>query len=164
MTEQLYSESTRKILKNKKHIENALKVKLSLKKGIFLIEGKPEDELIAEEVIEAMSLGFSVNQALDLKNEEFSFQKIPIKAISHRNDLSQVRARIIGTHGKALKNLEFLSGCDIVVHENYVGIIGHNEDVKKAVYALRKLIAGSKHANVYGYLEDENAKQKAGIW
>jgi len=165
MTEQIYSESVRKIIQNKKAIENSLKVKLKFNtsNGIITIEGNPENELIAREVIEAMSMGFTVLQALDLKNEEFAFLKIPIKAISHRKDLSQVRARIIGTQRKALRNIEFLTNCDIVLHDNHVSIIGHNEDVKRAAYALRKLIAGSKHSNVFAYLEEENAKQKAGI-
>ncbi|MDP1728952.1 MAG: hypothetical protein Q8L27_01980 [archaeon] len=164
MTEQLYSEIKRKVLQNKKQIENALKVKISTKNGSVLIEGEPANEMIAKEMIEAMGLGFSIIQVLDLKNDDFSFQKIPIKSISHRKDLSQVRARIVGTKGRALKNLEFLTGCELVMHDNYMGIIGHNEDVKKAAYALRKLIGGSKHSNVYAYLEEENAKQRAGIW
>ncbi|MEK6885351.1 MAG: hypothetical protein AABX17_00105 [Nanoarchaeota archaeon] len=164
MTEQIYSEVPRKILQYKKKIQTALKIKLAVKGNIIEIKGAPENELIARDIIEAIGMGFSIEQALDLKNEEFTFQKIPIKSISKRHDLSQVRARVIGRERGVLQNIEFLSNCDIVLHDNSVGIIGHNEDVKKATYAMRKLIAGSKHANVYMYLEDENAKQKAGVW
>ncbi len=164
MVEQIYSEVPRKILQNKKSIQTTLKVKLSVKGSIIEIKGNPTDEMITREVIEAIGMGFTVPQALDLKNDDFTFLKIPIKVISHRKDLSQVRARIIGTQRKVLKNIEFLTNCDIVLHDNSVGIIGNDEDVKRAAYAMRKLIAGSKHANVYMYLEEENAKQKAGIW
>lgn len=164
MTEQIYSEVPRKILQYKKQIQNALKIKLAVKGNVIQLEGDPANELIARDMIEAIGMGFPIEQALDLKNEEFTFQKIPIKAIAHRKNLSQVRARVIGTQRRALKNIEFLSDCDIVLHDNFVGIIGHNEDVKKAAYAIKKLIGGSKHANVFMYLEEENAKQKAGVW
>ena len=164
MTEQTYSENARKVLQYKKQIQTALKVKLAIKGNYVQIDGSPENEIITRDIVEAIDMGFSIEQALDLKNEEFTFQKIPIKSISKRHDLSQVRARVIGRERGVLQNIEFLTNCDIVLHDNSVGIIGHNEDVKKAAYAMRKLIAGSKHANVYMYLEDENAKQKAGVW
>jgi ribosomal RNA assembly protein len=164
MTEQLYCESLRKILTNKKQIEDSLNVKLTTKGKIIFIDGDPADELIGLEVIEAMELGFSVSEALDLKNEEFKFEKIYIKSLEKRRDLSQVRARIIGTQRRALKNIESLTNCDIVLHDNVVGIIGRVDDVRKAAYALKKLIGGSKHANVYTYLEEENLKEKAGVW
>ena len=164
MAEQIYSEVPRKILQYKKKIQSTLKIKLAVKGNIMQIDGDPANELIARDIIEAIGMGFPIEQALDLKNEEFTFQKIPIKSISKRHDLSQVRARVIGRERGVLQNIEFLTNCDIVLHDNSVGIIGHNEDVKKAAYAMRKLIAGSKHANVYMYLEDENAKQKAGVW
>ncbi len=164
MTEQIYSESPRKILQYKKKIQTALKIKLAIKGNYVQIDGAPENELIVKDVIEAINLGFPIEQALDLKNEEFTFQKIPIKSISKRHDLSQVRARVVGRERGVMQNMEFLTNCDIVLHDNMVGIIGHHEDVKNAAYALKKLIGGSKHANVYMYLEDENAKQRAGIW
>ena len=165
MTEKIYSENIRKIIQNKKNLENSLKVKFEIRGGVVTIEGPAEKEIIALEVVEAIKLGFTVAQALDLKQEDFILEKIPIKStISRKRDLSQVRARIIGTKRRALNQIEYLTGCDIVLHDNTVGIIGHVEDVKKASYAMRKLIAGSKHSNVYGYLEEQNAKQKAGIW
>ena len=164
MAEQIYSESIRKAIENKKQIESSLKVKLNIKGHIVTITGDPADELICLRVIEAMNLGFSVFQALDLKDEQFAFEVIPIKNIAKRRNLSQVRGRIIGTERKTLRTIEALTGCEIVLHDNSVGVIGLSEAVRKASYAMRKLIAGSKHANVYMYLEDENAKQKAGVW
>ena len=163
--EKLYLENSRKVIQNKRLIENALKVKLEIKAGVVTIEGAPEKELIALNVMEAINLGFTVPLALELRLEDFAFEKMPIKnIISRKRDLSQVRARIIGTKRRALDQLEYLTGCDVVLHDNVAGIIGRTEDVKKAAYALRKLIAGSKHSNVYAYLEEENAKEKAGFF
>jgi len=160
MTEQIYAEVARKIMQNKNQIEKALKVKLSAKGNIVLIEGNSADELIALNVIEAINLGFSVVQALDLKNEDFIFEKISIKNLTKRKDLSQIRARIIGTERSVLRNVEMLTNCDIVLHENMAGIIGRIEDVKKASYAIRKIISGSKYATIYRYLEEQKAIER----
>jgi len=160
MIEQLYTESIRKILQNKKILENALKIKIFIKDRILTMSGKPEDEFIAIQALEAINLGFGINEALLLKNEEFAFEKINIKGISRRKDLSQVRGRVIGEGGKALRVVEELSGCYIVVHGNTVGIIGDISDVKKAAFSIKKLISGSKHANIYKYLEEQKALEK----
>ena len=160
MTEQIFCESLRKILKDKKQLESSLKVKLESKGKVLIIDGKAEDELLALSVIESMTLGFSIDQALDLKQEGFTFSKIEIKSISHRKDMSQVRARVIGRERKALNTIEDLTGCSLVLHNNTVGIIGEIRAVEKSEFALRKLIKGSKHSNVYHYLEEENAKER----
>jgi KH domain-containing protein len=160
MTKQIYSALARKIGQHKKEIETALSVKLNISSNVITIEGEATNELTAEEAIEAINLGFSIDQALELKNEDFIFQKISIKKVTKRSDLSQVRARVIGTERKALRNIEYLTNCDIVLHENVVGVIGQFDDVKKAVYALKKLISGSKYANVYKYLEDQRVRER----
>lgn len=163
MTEQIYSDNARKIMQNKKQIEESLKIGLENKSGIITVEGNPADEITAVQVIEAVNLGFSISQALDLKNEDFVFEKIPIKNFTKRKDLSQIRARIIGTKRKVLRNIEYLTGCEIVLHDNLVGIIGWVNDVKKASYAIKKIIAGSKHANVYMWLEQQRAIESGGF-
>ena len=164
MTEKIYLESTRKIIQNKKQLESSLNVKLSINGGVVTIEGDSPQEMTALMVLEAIELGFDISTSLDLKQDDFTFEKIKIKNISKRHDLSQVRARIIGTKRRALDQLESLTGCTLVLHDNTVGIIGPVEDVKRAAYALKKLISGSKHANVYALLEEQNAKERAGIW
>ena len=163
MTEQIYSESPRKIMQNKRALEEALNITISNKGNVIFCEGNAADEMIALEIIEAMGMGFSLSQAIDLKNEKYYFEIIPIKNIARRKNLSQVRARVIGTERGVLRTIESLTGCEIVLHDNLVGIIGLAEDVRKAAYALKKLIGGSKHANVYAYLEEEKFKERAGI-
>jgi len=160
MTEKIYTENIRKILLNRVEIEKSFRIKLSSEGKILTLEGLPEDEIIALSFVEAVDLGFPIVTALDLKNENFVFKKINIKAIATRANLSQIRARVIGKQRKAMDNFEFLTNCSIALHDNVVGIIGLLEDVKKAEYALKNLIAGSKHANVYAYLEKEKAKEK----
>ena len=162
--EKLYLKNSRKVIQNKKQIEDTLKVRLNIRAGVITIEGKAENELIAFNVLEAIELGFTIPLALELRLEDFAFEKVAIKrVISRKRNLSQVRARIIGTERRVLDQLEYLTGCDIVLHDNVAGIIGRTDDVKKASYALRKLISGSKHANVYAFLEEQNARDRAGL-
>jgi len=160
MTEQIYSENARKIIKNKKIIEETLKVKLSSKENIVFIKGDAENEYICLQAIEAIDLGFSIKESLLLKDEEIIFKQINIKSIAKRRDMSQIRARIIGTNGRVIDTLESLTDCFFAVHNNTVGIIGNIENMKTALYALENLIAGSKHASVYAYLEKKLAESK----
>lgn len=158
--EQIYSNNTRKIIENKKLIENTLKVKLNINGKVIAIEGKAEDEFLALQFIEAINLGFSINKALNIKEEDFIFIKIPIKAIATRKNLAQVRARVIGAKRKALNTIESLCDCKIVLHNNLIGIIGHTDSVKKAEYSLQHIIAGSKHSAMYGWLEKKKLEEK----
>lgn len=160
MTEQIYSKNIRKILQNRKSIQESLGIKLSVKDDIIYLDGKAEDEFVALEVIEAINMGFTVPKALFLNEENTTFLRIPIKPIARRNDLSQVRARVIGTKRRVLDTIESLTDTFIVLHENSVGIIGSIENVEKASYVLKRIIAGSKHANMYAWLEKKKAEDK----
>ena len=160
MTEKIYTENIRKILKERKEISSAFKVKLSSEAKVLIIEGEPEQEVLTLSFVEAVDMGFPIIVALDLKNEDYVFKKISIKSIAQRNNLSQVRARVIGRERKAMDNFEYLTGCNISLHDNWVGIIGQEEMVRRAEYALKHLIAGSNHSKVYSYLEKEKAKEK----
>lgn len=158
MTEQAYFESIRKIIENKRILESSFKVKLLVREHIVRIEGKSEDELFAMQALEALDLGFSIKKVLLLLEENMVFEKILIKAISNRKSLEQVRARVIGTNRKALDTIEDLTGCFLSLHNNTVGIIGDESDVKNASFAIKRIIAGSKHSVMYGWLEKKKAE------
>lgn len=160
MTEQLYVESINKIIQNKKILEESFKIKISNKGHLLFIDGKAEDEYLAVQAVEALNLGFSIKEAVLLKNDEFTFEKIYIKNITKRRNMNDVRGRVIGEGGKALRVLEELSETYISVHDNMVGVIGEISNVKKAVYALKRIIAGSKHSAMYSYLEKQKVIEK----
>jgi KH domain-containing protein len=153
MVEQIHSENLRKILGSKEEIERAFKIRITNRTNPLIIEGNPENEITAIGFFEAVDLGFSIPKALELKLDNFEFKKIKIKSIATRKNLSQVRARVIGKHRKVMDNIEYLTGCDLALHDNEVGIIGPSEAVSVAEEALRTLIAGSKHATIYAFLE-----------
>jgi ribosomal RNA assembly protein len=163
MPEQIYSNNTRKIIQNKKLIEKEFSVKLNVKEDIVTIEGRAEEEYSCLQAIKAINLGFSVNKAVLLKDENFIFREIPIKPIAKRKDLSQVRGRVIGENRKSLDTIESLTDTFICLHDNKVGIIGSLENVEKAVYVLKRIIAGSKHANMYAWLEKKKVEERQGF-
>lgn len=149
----IISNDISKIIKNKKRLEKLLNIKISVKGKEISIEGSPENEYIAEKVIEAIDFGFPVSTALLIKEEDFLFEILDIKEYTHRKNLSIVRARIIGKSGKTLKTLTNLTECSFELKDNSVGIIGSPECIKNAQNAIISLIQGSKQTNVYSFLE-----------
>lgn len=150
---QIYVENPRKLIQNKKKIEKELKIKFHIKDSIADIQAKPEDEFLASQVFEAINLGFKVNDALLLKNDDYVFEKINIKEETKRKGLRGIRGRIIGTHGKALEALQSLTDSMISLHNNTVGVIAYREEIENTTEAIKKLIRGSKHGKVYGYIK-----------
>ena len=161
--QEIYTESARKILQNKARLEKELKVEIRNRGRLIFVEGKGEDEYLAIEVIEALNLGFKIEQALLLTQEDFIFEKINIKDLTKRHDLDRIKGRLIGTRGKTKKTIENLSDCFLAIHDNTVGVIGRAEEIEKAMQAVESIIQGSKQNKVYGYLERENAKEKTSL-
>ena len=149
----IHSERLPRVLKNKKLLEKRLNVKITNKGRNTLIEGKGVDEYYAEKVIDALNFGFPLKVVMLIKEEDFIFEAICIKDYTKKHDLKRIRARIIGRGGKTLKTLCHLTKCFFEIKNNEVGIIGDAEDIKNAQQSIISLIQGSKHANVYKYLE-----------
>ena len=158
--QEIYVEDIRKILINKKKLEKELDVKITNKGKNVFIDGEADKEYTSLEVLRAINTSFSVDKALILKEDGMSLQILYIRDITRRNDLDTVRGRIIGTQGKTLNTLKKLTGCEIVVHDNNIGIIGSAENIEYCVQAITSLIRGSKQGNVYARLEKEKKKRK----
>ncbi len=154
--EQITFENTAELKRTKEELEKALKVKITIKEKEVTIEGEAVDEYEASIVLGAIALGFSAKKALLLKNEEMIFRKLHIKDYTRRKNLSEIKARLIGTGGKTKKTIEELSNTEIVIKNNEVGIIGEAESIDFATTAIINIIRGSKQANVYHYLEEKN--------
>jgi len=154
MVKKLYIKSARKVLQNKKELENKLGVKVYVRGTTTIIEGKKEvDEYFASRVLESFDFPFLVEDSLLLKSEDFDFKILHIKDHTKRHDLDVIKGRIIGKKGKTLKVLGDLTGCEVVVKDNLVAIIGPVERVHEAEVAVISLIKGSKQGNVYAHLE-----------
>lgn len=158
--QETYSEVIKKILRDKKKLEQELKVRITNKGKILFVEGKTEDEYTTMQIIESINLHFTTQQALLLCEEDFVLEKLNIKDLTKRHDLDRIRARIIGTKGKTKKIIENLSDCFVSLHGNIVGIIGRIENIEKARTALISIIQGAKQSKVYSFLEREKSKEK----
>ena len=148
-----------RIIKNRKKLEEKLQVKITNRGKEIFIEGKPEDEYIAEKVIDALNFGFPFQVAILIKELDFIFEIINIKDHTKRKDLERIRARIIGKKGKTLQTLHQLTKCYFELKDNYVGIIGLPEHLENAQKAIIAIIKGSKQSNIYNFLERNQVKE-----
>jgi rRNA processing protein Krr1/Pno1 len=82
--QEIYTEFIRKVSQNKKKLEQELEVKITNQGKNLFIDGDPEKEFIALQVIEAINLGFSTEKALLLKKEGIILQTLHIKDITKR--------------------------------------------------------------------------------
>jgi ribosomal RNA assembly protein len=142
-----------RIIKSKGNLERELNVILEIDGKEISISGKPEEEYIAEKVIEALDFGFPFSNALEIKKEDVIFEILNIKECTTKKNFERIRGRIIGKDGKTLKTISNLSGCHIELSGNKLGIIGNCENIRTVEEACKLLIRGSKQANVYAYLE-----------
>lgn len=154
----IFSEKLPRILKNKKRLEKKLNIKITNRGKEVQISGQPEDEYIAEKVIDALNFGFPFSSAISIKEEDLEFEILNIKDYTVRKDLERIRARIIGKNGKTLKTLCQLTKCNFEIKDNQVGIIGPPECIENAQESVISLVKGSKQANVYAYLEKHQPK------
>lgn len=144
-----------RLRKFKSKIEKALKIKIFLASEFVDVEGEALQEYEAISVIKAVASGFDLKNSLMLCNEKYMLGEINIKDYVKQQRLREVRARVIGQKGRALKNMRELSGCDIHVCDSTIFILGLVEDVDFAEQAILKLIRGSKHTSVYRKLEQK---------
>lgn len=151
----LFLNNARKILRQKRKIEAKLDVKIFKKGDRIEIKGSEIEEYVAQNVIESIEAGFSIETALLLTEQDYMLEKIDIKNLTKRKNLIEIKARIIGKEGKTIELLSELSNCYIKLHGNIIYIIARTDEIKKAVNAISKIIQGSKQSSVYSYLEKQ---------
>jgi KH domain-containing protein len=149
----LICEKIIRIIKGKQKLEEELNVKLTIRGKEVEIEGEPEDEYIAEKVIDALDFGFPFSAVMMIKEEDTVFEILNIKDYTRRKDMEIIKARIIGKGGGTLAVLSELTKCFFEIKDNRVGIIGLADHIKNAQDAMIYLINGSKQSNVYTFLE-----------
>ncbi len=139
-------------------IENRVKVKIGFGKYGISIRGNELNEFTVEKIVRAIDFGFDVDDALLLLNEEFVLEFVDVKDHTRRNNLRDVRSRIIGREGKAKRTIEKLTGAAIVIVENSIGVIVDADHLSATIQGIEGLISGSKHGNVFSFLERQGAK------
>jgi len=140
-------------------IESKVKVKVGFGKGGVSVKGSELNEYLVEQILRAVDFGFDVDDALLLVNDDFVLEFIVVREHTRRKNLKDVRARLIGTGGKARKTIENLTGSVIVISGNTVGVIVDSVHLTAVVQGIESLIQGAKHGNVFAYLEKQNVSR-----
>jgi len=143
-----------------KQVEKAGGVKMTADKETVTVDGEPASEWLVQNVLEALSYGFVPKKALKLFSEEFFLERIDLRAALRGKDLERYKARIIGTHGKAKKTIEELTGASIAIGDESVGIMGRFDEIQAAKEGIIKILEGATHPTVYAFLE-RLSRQKA---
>jgi len=142
----------------KKKIEEKTHTKISIRETEVIISGSPYYEMLAENIVDAICLGFSPEKALLLTEDykDFTYEFIPL---SEKKFLF-VRGRVIGTKRSVLDNIEKISECYICVGKEGIGIIGDYEDVEDTKEAISILINNGKYGTAYRFLEKRKKERK----
>jgi Predicted RNA-binding protein (contains KH domains) len=143
-------------------LNRRLRVRLTLDEGNsrVLIEAEREGDaanvLRARDIVRAIAIGFSPQDALQLLDEDYVLVVVDVtQAVGDReNHLRRVLGRVIGENGRARRTLEEITGTKIVVNDRgLVGIIGDYERSQVARHGVELLVQGRMHATVYRRLE-----------
>jgi ribosomal RNA assembly protein len=153
-------EKMNKIKKAVPKIESRIKVKILFKKESVVVKGSEMDEFLVEQIIRAVDFGFYIDDALLLKNDGFLLEFIDIKEHTRRKNFKDIRSRLIGTGGKARKTIENLTDSVIVINGNDVGVIVDSDHLDAVTQGIESIIQGSKHGNVFAYLEKQNISRR----
>jgi len=134
------------------------KLQINSQEGDIIINGDNGlDVYLAKKIINAIGRGFNPDIALTLLEEgkDIEIINIPIFSRKTKNDLTRVKARLIGREGKARKLIEQLANVEISIYGKTVSIIGGQINLNIARHAIINLLQGSEHGNVYSYLEKQ---------
>lgn len=157
--ENFYIENLAKFRKYKDELEKELKIDIEIDGKSAVINESAIKEYEFSKIVDAINFGFTLKRALVLKENDMEFKIIHIKEHTKRN-LRVVKARLIGKKGKTKRVLADVSGCEIIIRETEIGIIGEVESVEDLEKAIISLIRGSKQSNIYQYLERMNVVRK----
>ena len=142
------------------------KIKVSSRDGLVEIDGKESLNVYdARQIIHAISRGFNPEIAMLLEKEDNILEIIDIQDFARKSKakLTRLRGRCIGNNGKARKLIEQITMTDVSVYGKTVAIIGMVENVGLARKAFESLLQGSKHGNIYKWLEKSRSKLKMRI-
>lgn len=149
----------------KKDIEESTKTKLDIdsREGDVFVSG--EDALglyTAREIIKAIGRGFNPDIAKLLLKADYIFEIIDLGEFAgkSKDTMLRLKGRVIGKEGKSRRLIEELTECNISVFGKTIGIIGLPEAAANARQAVESLLRGSKHANVYKWLEKRRRNLK----
>ncbi|AAR38886.1 NEQ031 [Nanoarchaeum equitans Kin4-M] len=151
------------IIRNKKKLEERLNIELEEKENSYIV--KANDGLTlnkAIKIIDALNAGFG-EEAYKLLDDNYDFMVIPIKrATKNDKERKRILARLIGTKGKAKKNISNLTGVSVIIDDKKkeAYLLGKIEDLIIARESINRIIEGQPHGKVYSFLESNRRLKK----
>ena len=145
----------------REEIEKAGNIKLSIDPDgtVSVSSEDPVTEWRATDVVKAVGRGFKPGLALNLFRDEYMLVIVDLKAMFDKEkQRERMKARVIGTKGKAKKTIEEISGAFLSIYENTVGILGKIGEVTVAERGILMLLGGAGHGTVYHVLHKEKEK------
>lgn len=151
--------------KEKKELEKLAKARITVdsNEGDVILEGEDSVELyILKEVVKAIGRGFSPEEAKLLFDENYMLELLDIKDYIGKSPkkIARLKARLIGTQGKARKIIEELTNTKVVIYGKTVGIIGKVENAQTAREAVEYILDGAPHGHVFKFLERKRAETR----
>ncbi|OQX21160.1 MAG: hypothetical protein BWK75_03790 [Candidatus Altiarchaeales archaeon A3] len=142
----------------KKKIEDKTHTKILISGTDVTILGSPYYEMLAQNIVDAINLGFSPEKALLLTKDykDYSFEFIPLS----EKRSPHIRGRVIGTQRSVLNTIEKISECYVSVGKDGIGIIGDYEDVEDVREAIEMIINNGKFGTAYRFLENKKRQRK----
>jgi ribosomal RNA assembly protein len=128
--------------------------------NIVTIEGADAyEEYSAKNIVAAYGRGFDVNIAQRLMKEDYYFQIIDIRQLfSNKKRAREIKARLIGTDGRAKRYIEVVSSAKIAIYGDTVSIIGRPDEIAEAEAAIKSIINGTGHRKAYTRMEASHRK------
>jgi ribosomal RNA assembly protein len=133
-------------------------IDIDAEEGEVRISGPDSDPvrvMKARDIVLAIGRGFSPERAMRLLKDDAYLGILDIKFTTGKREksaLRRIRARAIGTHGRARSRIEELSGCSMSVYGSTIALIGEEEQLERATHAVELLLKGSEHATVFHFL------------
>ncbi len=133
-------------------------VEIDADEGEVVVSGPDTDPigvLKARDIALAIGRGFSPERAMRLLKEDTFLGILDIKLATGRKEkaaLRRIRARVIGSQGKARARIEDLSGCSMSVYGSTVALIGTEDQLERGSRAVELLLHGSEHSTVFHLL------------
>jgi ribosomal RNA assembly protein len=152
----------------KKDLEekSGIKINIDSKTGdINFDENNFVDPLMilkVENIINAISKGFSPEKAFLLFSDESDFFTFDLKDYAGKSDtqIRRLKSRVIGTEGKTRRVLEDLTNSKVSVHGHNVSIISDITRMNILKKSIDMLLTGSKHATIYRFVEAQMKELK----
>lgn len=116
-------------------------------------------------VLKAIGRGFAPEKAFRLTSDDTYFELLDIRDYVGKDQkhVRRMKSRIIGTNGKTRQIIEELTGVNISIYGNTVGLIGEIMNVGYAKTACDMILNGSEHSTVYNFLENKRKELKSQI-